>query len=434
MVNRAADAEAPDDTSHVKALEDAGARTFRGNARIVGKGPGRGGRPGRRRTARSRSRQRHRRDGFELEGAADRGSRRDAPVDEPPGDAHAGAAAQPARPRWRPDRRRARPGLRSVRRADDDRPVGPADPPNRHRPQRGGGHRGDPARRRDDPDRRAGAARAGRGRGRWGPRRRARRRIDRRGARDPAGGRARSRAGGPRPRALRARRRHDGTASRTTAGCAWRTGYGWPATRPARSCTPTRVTTRASSRSGWRSAKRSNPTTAPFPRATYTDPEAASVGVTLDQAREAGLDAFELVADFAKTAKGYSVEAEFGHVTIVVDRAPGELVGAAMAVPDASAAIHECVLAIKARVPVEILAETIHAFPSTSRIFNGLFADARRELERPGSVVKAASARRRPSRRSGPCPGGPWRGRRPARRARRGPRQAARPHRHAGRP
>ena len=127
-----------------------------------------------------------------------------------------------------------------------------------------------------------------------------------------------------------------------------------------------------------------------LPRATYTDPEAASVGLTLDKAREAGFDAFELVADFPKTAKGYSVEAEFGHVTIVVDRASGELIGASLAVPDASAAIHECVLAIKARVPVETLAETIHAFPSTSRIYNGLFADARRELDRPGSVVKAS--------------------------------------------
>jgi hypothetical protein len=36
------------------------------------------------------------------------------------------------------------------------------------------------------------------------------------------------------------------------------------------------------------------------------------------------------------------------------------------------------------------LAETIHAFPSTSRIFNALFADARRELDKPGSVVKAS--------------------------------------------
>jgi pyruvate/2-oxoglutarate dehydrogenase complex dihydrolipoamide dehydrogenase (E3) component len=118
-----------------------------------------------------------------------------------------------------------------------------------------------------------------------------------------------------------------------------------------------------------------------LPRATYTDPEAASVGLTLEQARDAGFDAFELVADFPMTSKGYSVEATTGHVTIVVDRASRTLVGAAMACPDASAAIHECVLAIKARVPIDVLAETIHAFPSTSRIFNGLFADAQRRLE-----------------------------------------------------
>jgi hypothetical protein len=91
---------------------------------------------------------------------------------------------------------------------------------------------------------------------------------------------------------------------------------------------------------------------------------------------------FECVADF-DAAKGYSV-GEMGHVTIVVDRASRELVGAAMACPDASAAIHECVLAIRARVPMEILAETIHAFPSTSRILNGLFDEAARMLRADG--------------------------------------------------
>ena len=121
-----------------------------------------------------------------------------------------------------------------------------------------------------------------------------------------------------------------------------------------------------------------------LPRATYTDPEAAFVGLSLEQAREAGIDAFEQVAEFATSAKGYSVEATAGHVTIVVDRASRQLVGAAMATPDASAAIHECVLAIRARVPVDVMADTIHAFPSTPRILNGLFADALRTLDAPG--------------------------------------------------
>jgi pyruvate/2-oxoglutarate dehydrogenase complex dihydrolipoamide dehydrogenase (E3) component len=124
-----------------------------------------------------------------------------------------------------------------------------------------------------------------------------------------------------------------------------------------------------------------------LPRATYTDPEAAFVGVSLEGAIGAGLDAFEETTPFATTAKGYSVEAELGHVTIVVDRATRQLVGAAMACPDASAAIHECVLAIRARVPMDVLADTIHAFPSTSRIFNGLFATALERLdERPAAA------------------------------------------------
>jgi pyruvate/2-oxoglutarate dehydrogenase complex dihydrolipoamide dehydrogenase (E3) component len=118
-----------------------------------------------------------------------------------------------------------------------------------------------------------------------------------------------------------------------------------------------------------------------LPRASYTDPEAAFVGMSVEQAQEEGVDAVEFVADFATSARGYGVQARRGHVTIVVDRGSRTLVGAAIACPDASAAIHECVLAIRARVPVEVLADTIHAFPSTSRILNGLFADAHRALD-----------------------------------------------------
>jgi pyruvate/2-oxoglutarate dehydrogenase complex dihydrolipoamide dehydrogenase (E3) component len=123
-----------------------------------------------------------------------------------------------------------------------------------------------------------------------------------------------------------------------------------------------------------------------LPRATYTDPEAAFVGVSVEQATAAGIDAVEFVADFATSTRGYALKAKRGHITVVFDRATRELVGAAMACTDASAAIHECVLAIQGHVPVETLAATIHAFPSTSRILNGLFADASRALA-PGPAA-----------------------------------------------
>jgi pyruvate/2-oxoglutarate dehydrogenase complex dihydrolipoamide dehydrogenase (E3) component len=117
-----------------------------------------------------------------------------------------------------------------------------------------------------------------------------------------------------------------------------------------------------------------------LPRAAYTDPEAAFVGLSVEQAIEQGIDAVEFMADFATSARGYGVQAELGHFTVIFDRATRTMVGAAIACPDASAAIHECVLAIRARVPVEVLADTIHAFPSSSRILNGLFAEAMRAL------------------------------------------------------
>jgi pyruvate/2-oxoglutarate dehydrogenase complex dihydrolipoamide dehydrogenase (E3) component len=126
-----------------------------------------------------------------------------------------------------------------------------------------------------------------------------------------------------------------------------------------------------------------------LPRATYTDPEASSVGMTLDEALGAGIDAFEKVGDFATSSRGYSIKADMGHVTITVDRRTRQLVGAAMACPDASAAIHECVLAMKARVSIDVLADTIHAFPSTSRILNGLFADALKELDAPTNQARS---------------------------------------------
>ena len=117
-----------------------------------------------------------------------------------------------------------------------------------------------------------------------------------------------------------------------------------------------------------------------IPRAVFLEPEIASVGLSVEGAAEAGLDAFEKVVDFATTTRGYELEAEFGHLAIVVDRTSETLVGASVVAPDASAAIHETVLAIQARIPVAQLATMIHGFPTTSRAFDGLYAEALKEL------------------------------------------------------
>ncbi|MEP7081494.1 MAG: pyridine nucleotide-disulfide oxidoreductase, partial [Chloroflexota bacterium] len=116
-----------------------------------------------------------------------------------------------------------------------------------------------------------------------------------------------------------------------------------------------------------------------IPRATYTDPETASVGLLVEQAKERGIDAVEFTTDIGTSSKGYIEEAS-GHATIVVDRRERVLVGAFLAGPYVSEAIHECVLAIRARIPLATLADTIHAFPTVARVLSTSFVDADRAL------------------------------------------------------
>jgi pyruvate/2-oxoglutarate dehydrogenase complex dihydrolipoamide dehydrogenase (E3) component len=119
------------------------------------------------------------------------------------------------------------------------------------------------------------------------------------------------------------------------------------------------------------------------------------VGLTVQKAWERGLDAFEVTVDFSTTARGFTLEPRRrsdqairegspGHITAVVDREHRVLVGAFAACPGASELIHEAVLAIKHRVPVDVLADTIHAFPTGARAFGNLMAEARDRCEARG--------------------------------------------------
>lgn len=117
-----------------------------------------------------------------------------------------------------------------------------------------------------------------------------------------------------------------------------------------------------------------------IPRCVYTDPETGGVGMTVDEARAAGHDAVEYSEDLGKTAKGFVADAS-GHVTIVVDKGTRTLLGAFIAGPGASEAIHEAVLAIKTQTPIDVLADTLHAFPTTARVLGTAFMTAARGSE-----------------------------------------------------
>lgn len=102
------------------------------------------------------------------------------------------------------------------------------------------------------------------------------------------------------------------------------------------------------------------------PRSIYTDPNVLGVGLRPDQATEQGLDVAVATQDLADTARYVAEGSAGGLLLLVADRARGVLVGGTAVGPHAAEWMHEVVLAIRAEVPLVVLVDTVHAFPSWS--------------------------------------------------------------------
>ena len=101
-----------------------------------------------------------------------------------------------------------------------------------------------------------------------------------------------------------------------------------------------------------------------IPRAIYTDPAVASVGMAQQQAREQGIDAITATMDLGELARTATEGNRGGRLVLTADRARGVLIGAAAIGPHADEWLAEAVLAVRAQVPIEVLADVVHAFPT----------------------------------------------------------------------
>ena len=113
------------------------------------------------------------------------------------------------------------------------------------------------------------------------------------------------------------------------------------------------------------------------PRVVYTDPQAASVG-----APEAPFSGIARVAEIPKTATYTRAYAESnGFLTLLSD---GErLTGAYALGPEAGEWLQQATLAIRARVPLGVLRDTIQPFPTFSEILAFALKALRAEIAAP---------------------------------------------------
>ena len=105
------------------------------------------------------------------------------------------------------------------------------------------------------------------------------------------------------------------------------------------------------------------------PRVVFSDPEIAATGLTEKQARDQGMNVASINLDMASSlARPVTYESEpRGNLGLVVDRDERVLVGAWAVAPQAGEWIHQACLAVKARVSVDTLLDSVFQFPTFSQ-------------------------------------------------------------------
>jgi dihydrolipoamide dehydrogenase len=106
-----------------------------------------------------------------------------------------------------------------------------------------------------------------------------------------------------------------------------------------------------------------------IPRVIYTEPALASAGLTEDQARDKGLDVLTAQTDLADTARASTDSAAAGRLILIADRSKGVLIGASALGPGADNWISEAALAIRAEIPLAVLADVVHPFPTFAEAY-----------------------------------------------------------------
>lgn len=111
-----------------------------------------------------------------------------------------------------------------------------------------------------------------------------------------------------------------------------------------------------------------------IPRAIYTNPPVVSVGKSLNSDSESNFA--DARNEISNTARFLTEGGSDGIVILVADLAGGVLVGASAIGPNADDWMSEVVLAIHAKIPLSVLAEVVHGFPT----FGEVLAKPIREL------------------------------------------------------
>lgn len=102
------------------------------------------------------------------------------------------------------------------------------------------------------------------------------------------------------------------------------------------------------------------------PRAVFTNPEVASVGLTDAEANEKGIKCACGVLPLDLVPKARIIGDTRGLIKLVADRKTKRVLGLHILAPHAADLIHEGVLAVKFKLTIDDIIDTVHVFPTLS--------------------------------------------------------------------
>jgi dihydrolipoamide dehydrogenase len=102
------------------------------------------------------------------------------------------------------------------------------------------------------------------------------------------------------------------------------------------------------------------------PSVIFTDPEIATVGLSIEQARQQGFDAEIGAFPFSALGKSQAIMHTDGFAQIVFDKKTNQILGAQVVGYQASTLISEITVAIANELTLECITEAIHPHPTLS--------------------------------------------------------------------
>jgi pyruvate/2-oxoglutarate dehydrogenase complex dihydrolipoamide dehydrogenase (E3) component len=118
-----------------------------------------------------------------------------------------------------------------------------------------------------------------------------------------------------------------------------------------------------------------------LPRAVYTDPSVCSVGIGFDAAVKNGIAAIKAINSLNNVSRSQTDGNEGGVLVLVADKKSQILIGASAIGLHAEEWLSEAFLAIRAKVPLALLVDVVHPFPSYGEVMEAALRELLEECE-----------------------------------------------------